>query len=92
MEHFIITFKRYYIHSPKIEWTSIATICTRDPLKGYPFSNTFSVSDGATVAKSSGIPYFYVPSLEMSVHDLKVRVITMQRNYMIFLQEVIFVI
>ena len=72
MDHFIIKLKRYYIHFPKIEWTSIATICTRDPLKGYPFSNTFSVSDGATVAKSTGIPYFYVPSLEMSVHDLKV--------------------
>ena len=52
----------------------MATICSRDPLKGFPFSNTFSVSDGASVAKSTGIPYFYVPSLEMSVHDLKVTI------------------
>jgi len=60
---------RYIVHYS--EWTSMATICSRDPLKGFPFSNTFSVSDGASVAKSTGIPYFYVPSLEMSVHDLK---------------------
>ena len=52
----------------------MATICSRDPLKGFPFSNTFSVSDGASVAKSTGIPYFYVPSLEMSVHDLEVNI------------------
>jgi len=60
---------RYIVHYS--EWTSIATICSRDPLKGHPFSNIFSVSDGSSVSNSSGVPYFYVPSLEMSVHDLK---------------------
>lgn len=60
---------RYIVHNSV--WTSVATICSRDPLKGYPFANIFSMSDGSTVANSSGIPYFYVPSLEMSVHDLQ---------------------
>ena len=30
------------------------------------------MSDGSSVANSSGVPYFYIPSLEMSVHDLQV--------------------
>ena len=38
----------------------MATICSREPLKSFPFSNVFSVSDGADVAKSTGIPYFYM--------------------------------
>ena len=50
----------------------MATICSREPLKSFPFSNVFSVSDGADVAKSTGIPYFYMSSLEISVHDLRV--------------------
>ena len=54
------------------EWTSIATISIQEPIKGYPFANIFSMSDGSSVANSSGVPYFYIPSLEMSVHDLQV--------------------
>merc|ERR1712126_685339 len=60
---------RYIVHYS--EWTSIATISIQEPIKGYPFANIFSMSDGSSVANSSGVPYFYVPSLEMSVHDLK---------------------
>lgn len=49
----------------------MATISTRSPVKGYPFANVFSVSDG-TVNNSSGIPYMYMTPLDMSVNDLKV--------------------
>lgn len=59
---------RYIAH--KSDWTTMATICSRDPLKSYPFANVFSVSDGADINKSTGIPYFYMSSLEISVHDL----------------------
>jgi len=58
---------RYIVHYS--EWTSIATISIQEPIKGYPFANIFSMSDGSSVSNSSGVPYFYVPSLEMSVHD-----------------------
>ena len=58
------------------EWTSIATISIQEPIEGYPFANIFSMSDGSSVANSSGVPYFYIPSLEMSVHDLQVRYCT----------------
>lgn len=61
---------RYIVH--RSDWTSMATICSREPLKSFPFSNVFSVSDGADVAKSTGIPYFYMSSLEISVHDLRI--------------------
>jgi len=47
----------------------MATLSTRMP--GYPMANVFSVSDGATADASSGIPYFYLSKMEISVHDLK---------------------
>ena len=50
----------------------MATISSRPEIESYPFSNVFSVSDGATTATSSGVPYFYLSVLEMSVHDLQV--------------------
>lgn len=61
---------RYIVHHS--DWASLATMSTRDPTKGYPFSNVFSISDGANVEKSTGIPYLYLTSMEMSVVDLKV--------------------
>jgi len=57
---------RYIMHQS--DWTSMATFSTRMP--GYPTANVFSVSDG-TVDKSTGIPYFYLSDLELSMHDLK---------------------
>ena len=54
------------------EWASVATISSRPEIESYPFSNVFSVSDGATTETSSGVPYFYLSVLEMSVHDLQV--------------------
>ena len=56
------------------DWTSVASISSRKEIAGHPFSNVFSVSDGADVESASGIPYFYLSKLEMSVHDWQVMV------------------
>jgi len=56
---------RYIMHVS--DWTSMATFSVQMP--GYPKANVFSVSDG-TLEKSSGIPYFYLSDMEISVHDL----------------------
>lgn len=53
------------------EWTSMSTISTHEPLVGYPFVNVFSVSDGP-VGNSTGIPYFFLTDMEISMQDLKV--------------------
>ena len=53
----------------------MASISSRKEIAGHPFSNVFSVSDGADVESASGIPYFYLSKLEMSVHDWKVKVV-----------------
>ena len=50
----------------------MASISTREEIASYPFSNVFSVSDGANLKEASGVPYFYLSQLEMSVHDWKV--------------------
>ena len=47
----------------------MATHATRKDIVGYPMNNVFSVSDGK-VNESSGIPYFYMSEMEISVHDL----------------------
>lgn len=52
-------------------WASMATISSRDPVKGQPFSNTFSVSDGP-LGSGTGVPYMYLTRLEISVQDLQV--------------------
>lgn len=49
----------------------MATISSREPNMGFPFSNPWDISDGATPDKSTGIPYMYFVDLEMSVIDLK---------------------
>ncbi len=53
------------------DWTSMATISSRDPIRSFPFANVFSVSDGADLESSCGVPYLYLTQLEMSVKDLK---------------------
>uniref|UniRef100_A0A8C6VFI0 CREG-like beta-barrel domain-containing protein n=1 Tax=Naja naja TaxID=35670 RepID=A0A8C6VFI0_NAJNA len=54
------------------DWGALATISTQDPpMRGQPFANVFSISDGP-VGKSSGVPYMYLTELEISVRDLKV--------------------
>jgi len=49
----------------------LATISSRRDILGYPFANVFSLSDGANLKESSGVPYFYLTPLEMSVKDLR---------------------
>lgn len=61
---------RYIMHNS--EWCAIATISTKSHLAGSPFANVYDVSDGATVEESTGIPYFYLTSLQPSVKDLQV--------------------
>jgi hypothetical protein len=55
-----------------LDWGSLATLSVRDPTVGFPFSNVFSLSDGATAKESSGVPYFFFTDMEMSVQDLNV--------------------
>jgi len=59
---------RYIMHN--VEWTSMSTISTHEPIVGYPFVNVFSVSDGP-VDNSTGIPYFFITEMEISMQDLK---------------------
>ncbi|XP_056320271.1 protein CREG1 [Danio aesculapii] len=55
----------------KSDWASVATISSREPVRGQPFSNSFSISDGPPGA-SSGTPYLYLTHLDISVQDLQV--------------------
>lgn len=47
-----------------IDWTSMGTIASMDPIKGFPMARIVSVADSALHAKSTGNVYFY--SLEVS--------------------------
>ncbi|XP_053702074.1 protein CREG1 [Synchiropus splendidus] len=60
---------RYIAH--QVDWGSLATISSRPPVVGQPFSNVFSISDGPP-GTSSGVPYMYLTRMEISVQDLKV--------------------
>ncbi|XP_051982449.1 protein CREG1 [Xyrauchen texanus] len=55
----------------KCVWASMATISTHDPVKGQPFSNVFSISDGPA-GNGTGTPYMYLTRMEISVQDLQV--------------------
>ena len=52
------------------DWGSIATINSREPMSGFPFSNVLSFADGYTSETSTGTPYFFVTDMEMSQQDL----------------------
>uniref|UniRef100_A0A3P9KC71 Cellular repressor of E1A-stimulated genes 1 n=1 Tax=Oryzias latipes TaxID=8090 RepID=A0A3P9KC71_ORYLA len=60
---------RFIAH--QCDWASMATISTHKPVMGQPFSNVFSVSDGPR-GSSTGVPYLYLTSMEVSVQDLQV--------------------
>ncbi|XP_077991745.1 protein CREG1-like [Glandiceps talaboti] len=60
---------RYVVH--QANWAVMNTISTQPGMKGYPFGNVASVSDG-TVNNSTGIPYFYITALDVSVRDFRV--------------------
>ncbi|XP_028292277.1 protein CREG2 [Gouania willdenowi] len=59
---------RYIAHYS--DWGYLATISTQDKIKGIPFGNIFSISDGP-LDNSTGIIYFYVSQLDNSIMDLK---------------------
>ncbi|XP_076016693.1 protein CREG2 [Genypterus blacodes] len=52
------------------DWGHLATTSTQDTIKGLPFGNIFSVSDGP-LDNSTGIIYFYVTPMDNSVSDLR---------------------
>nr|XP_006639357.2 PREDICTED: protein CREG1 [Lepisosteus oculatus] len=59
---------RFIAHN--CDWASMATISSHDPVKGQPFSNVFSVSDGPP-GSGTGVPYMYLTRMEISVQDLQ---------------------
>uniref|UniRef100_A0A669CBP3 Cellular repressor of E1A-stimulated genes 2 n=1 Tax=Oreochromis niloticus TaxID=8128 RepID=A0A669CBP3_ORENI len=59
---------RYISHYS--DWGYLATISTQDKIKGLPFGNIFSVSDGP-LDNSTGVIYFYVTPMDNTVADLK---------------------
>uniref|UniRef100_A0A7M4EW90 Cellular repressor of E1A stimulateds 1 n=1 Tax=Crocodylus porosus TaxID=8502 RepID=A0A7M4EW90_CROPO len=62
---------RYVLHA--CDWGALATLSAQDELRGRPFANVFSLSDGpAGPGRGSGVPYLYLTDLEVSVRDLQV--------------------
>nr|XP_019956109.1 PREDICTED: protein CREG2 [Paralichthys olivaceus] len=59
---------RYIAHYS--DWGHLSTISMQDKIKGLPFGNIFSVSDGPA-DNSTGVIYFYVTPMDNSVSDLK---------------------
>lgn len=59
---------RYIAHYS--DWGHLATISTQEKIKGLPFGNIFSVSDGP-LDNSTGVIYFYVTPMDNTVEDLK---------------------
>ncbi|XP_008326336.1 protein CREG2 [Cynoglossus semilaevis] len=59
---------RYIAHYS--DWGFLSTISTQDEIKGLPFGNIFSVSDGPA-ENSTGVIYFYVTPMDNTVSDLR---------------------
>jgi len=59
---------RYIAHYSN--WGTLSTISTQDKIKGLPFGNIFSVSDGP-MENSTGVLYFYVTPMDYTVTDLR---------------------
>lgn len=59
---------RYLVHH--VGWGVLSTISTQDSIKGFPFGNIASMSDGP-VENSTGIPYFYVFDSDATMRDVK---------------------
>lgn len=53
------------------DWGALATISTQEGVRGRPFADVLSLSDGPP-AKGSGVPYFYLSPMQQSVGNLKV--------------------
>ncbi|XP_006872710.1 PREDICTED: protein CREG1, partial [Chrysochloris asiatica] len=52
------------------DWGALATISQVPAVLGWPFANVFSLSDGPP-GTGSGVPYFYLSPLQLSVGDLQ---------------------
>lgn len=61
-------FQRYIVH--KANWAAISTISRNEEIKGYPFNNIKTVVDGPH-NKSTGVPYFYLPTEDFATLDLQ---------------------
>ncbi|KAI4805955.1 hypothetical protein KUCAC02_010547 [Chaenocephalus aceratus] len=59
---------RYIAHNS--DWGHLATISTQDKIKGLPFGNIFSVSDGPA-DNGTGAVYFYVTPKDNTISDLR---------------------
>ena len=53
-----------------MDWGTISTISTLKDMKGEPFSNVISFTDGF-VNKTNGQPYFYVSDYDQTMADIK---------------------
>ncbi|KAL4828033.1 hypothetical protein H8958_007640 [Nasalis larvatus] len=52
------------------DWGALATISTLEAVRGRPFADVLSLSDGPPGA-GSGVPYFYLSPLQLSVRNLQ---------------------
>ncbi|XP_023446353.1 protein CREG1 [Dasypus novemcinctus] len=52
------------------DWGALGTLSSLEAVRGRPFANVFSLSDGPPGA-GSGVPYFYLSPLQLSVGDLQ---------------------
>lgn len=55
------------------DWGALATLSTQERVRGLPFADVLSLSDGLP-GKGSGVPYFYLSPLQQLAGDLKVSV------------------
>lgn len=62
---------RFVLHN--CDWGALATLSAQEGLRGQPFANIFSLSDGPPgPLGGSGVPYLYLTDMEISVQDLEV--------------------
>ncbi|KAM5293589.1 protein CREG1 isoform 2-T2 [Glossophaga mutica] len=52
------------------DWGALATISTQEGVRGLPFADVLSLSDGLP-GKGSGVPYFYLSPLQQLAGDLQ---------------------
>jgi len=60
---------RYVLHIS--DWGSIATISSQPQIRGLPYANVLSTADGIMGSNSTGTPYFFMSSWDVSSHDLE---------------------
>lgn len=55
------------------DWGALATVSTQEAVRGWPFADVLSLSDGPPGA-GSGVPYFYLSPMQQLVGNLQVSV------------------